>query len=906
MTKQIHVLKYKDACVHVVDQTYFDTPDPEDECYLALVTIPSPKITSVQKTPSGVNNAGDTCDVAPPVEPEIPLEYRDLAAAFDLGEVTLPEHGPQDLAIDLVDGKIPPMGTLYNLSESELLVVQKYVKDMTEKGLIRPSTSPTGAPILFAKKKDGTLRLCVDYRRLNDHTVKNAYPLPLINEMLDRIALSVIYLTLDLKDAYWLIRIKRGDEWKTAFRTRYGLFEYLVMPFGLSNAPGTFQAHVNKCFSDMLDIFVQIFLDDFLIYSASKEEHVQHVRAVLKRCIEKKLRVNLKKCKFHTDRVEFLGYEVTPTGVNMILDRVQTIREWLSPTHVKSLQSFLGFCNFYRSFIHDYSEIATPLTNLTKKGLTWQWTKEADDAFIRLKNAFCTGKIVRHFNPKLPIILETDASDFAISGVLSQVHSDGTYPVGYFSRKLKAAELNYDTHDKELLAIIESLKGWRHFTMETPEPIQIMTDHNNLKYFMSTKELNCRQVRWAQFLADFNFVLSHRPGKDNVLADALSRREQDELDIGDKEQMKKCLLPSYLFASIQNKDKVVKEQSQMEKEIAEYNLSDEYFLSTMQWMHSFRDKNRSDHPPNSGRLSKLEMTSADDDLTDEGFFVEDGLLYYQDRLYVPKVMRVVIMRSRHDTLAAGHFGSRKTAHLIERDYWWPKMSEDVKHYVTTFDVCQRSKASRRKYSGTLQPLPVPSERWQVVTMDFITDLPECRSYDSICTVVDRFTKMAHFWPCNKTITAEQTALLYIDKVWRLHGFPVQIISDRGTQFASELWDNLLSRMGVQRVMSTAYHPETDGQSERVNGVINQYLRVYCTYLQDDWVDLLATAEFSYNNSWQAAPFIANFGRNPSFDSGEAKSFTDVPSELADRLYEVREFISKNLEKAREDQKRFAD
>lgn len=198
----------------------------------------------------------------------------------------------------------------------------------------------------------------------------------------------------------------------------------------------------------------------------------------------------------------------------------------------------------------------------------------------------------------------------------------------------------------------------------------------------------------------------------------------------------------------------------------------------------------------------------------------------------------------------------------------------------------------------------------MVTIDFITDLPECRGYDSICTMVDRFTKMAHFWPCHKTITAEQTALLYIAKVWRLHGFPAQIISDRGTQFASKLWDNLLSRMGIQRVISTAYHPETDGQSERVNGVINQYLRVYCTYLQDDWVDLLATAEFSYNNSWQASikttPFIANFGRNLLFDSGEAKSFTDTPSELADRLYEIRDFISKNLEKAREDQKRFAD
>ena len=435
---------------------------------------------------------------------------------------------------------------------------------------------------------------------------------------------------------------------------------------------------------------------------------------------------------------------------------------------------------------------------------------------------------------------------------MSQVHPDGTFPVGYFSRKLKAAKLNYDTHNKELLAIIESLKGWRHFTMETSEPVKIMTDHNNLKYFMTTKELNRRQVRWAQFLADYNFVLEHRPGKLNVIADALSRREQDELDIGDKEHMKQCLLPSHLFALIQSKDKMVEELSELEKQIAEANANDEYFLLTVKWMYTFKDVNRPQYPPNSGRLSKLVATPADDELTDEGFFEEDGLLYYQERLYVPKDMRLVIMKSRHDLLAAGHFGTKKTAHLIERDYWWPHMGTDIKHYVLTCDTCQRTKSSRRKYSGTLQPLPVPSERWQVVTMDFITDLPECKNYDSICTVVDRFTKMAHFWPCNKSITAEQTALLYIDKVWRIHGFPKQIISDRGTQFVSEMWETLLARMGVKRSMSTAYYPETDGQSERVNGVINRYLRVYCTYLQDDWVDLLATAEFSYNNSWQAS------------------------------------------------------
>lgn len=298
---------------------------------------------------------------------EIPKEYRDLAQAFSDGEHTLPAHSPHDLGIDTKDNKVPAIGPLYSLSEAEQQVVQKYVKDMMAKGLIRPSKSPCGAPILFARKKDGSLRLCVDYRKLNDLTIKNVYPLPLIDEMLDRLGSAKFFTLLDLKDAYWLVRIREGDEWKTAFRTCYGLFEYLIMPFGLSNAPSNFQAHVNRCFNDMIDQFLQVYMDDFLVYSKTFEEHVQHVRKVLQQVIDSNMKVLLKKCIFHTNKVQFLGYEVSTTGVNMLPDRVKCINEWKEPTDVKSLQSFLGFCNFYRSFIPRYSEIAAPLTNLTQK-----------------------------------------------------------------------------------------------------------------------------------------------------------------------------------------------------------------------------------------------------------------------------------------------------------------------------------------------------------------------------------------------------------------------------------------------------------------------------------------------------------------------------------------------------------
>ncbi|PRP72900.1 retrotransposable element protein, partial [Planoprotostelium fungivorum] len=491
-----------------------------------------------------------------------------------------------------------------------------------------------------------------------------------------------------LKNAYWLVRIKKGDEWKTAFRTRYGLFEYLVMPFGLSNCPGNFQAKVNSTFSDMIDVFVQIYLDDFLIYSQSREEHVQHVRRVLKRVIDHKLSVNLKKCEFHSQKVKFLGYEVTPDGIHMCADRVESIRNWAPPVNLKALQSFLGFCNFYRGFIRNYSSIVTPMTNMTRKDVECKWTPHLQKSFEDLKEAFVTADVCRHFDPSLPIVLETDASDFAISGVLSQRHKDGLHPVGFMSKKMQPAELNYDTHDKELLAIIESLKGWRHYTMETSTPFEIITDHNNLKYFMTSKSL--------QFLSDFNFTLSHRPGKENIVADALSRREQDELDIGDRQNQRKCLLPPHLFAVIDaNVQTESTSYTHIEKMLREAYQDDQYYNDGMQWMNDY------------------------------GFHVNDDLLFYEEQLYVPEKLRLVIMNTTRPSR----------------------------------DILVRTKLKNwsEETTGLLQPLEVPSDRWTSVTIDFMVELPECQGFNAIMVVVDRFTKMSHFIPCKNTITSEEAA-----------------------------------------------------------------------------------------------------------------------------------------------------
>jgi hypothetical protein len=412
-----------------------------------------------------------------------------------------------------------------------------------QRGWIRESKSPAGAPILFAKKKDGTLRLCVDYRGLNAVTIKNRYPLPLIQESLDRLATAVIFSKIDIRDAYHRMRIREGDEWKTAFRTRYGHYEYTVVPFGLTNAPAAFQAYINTALGGLLDVSCIVYLDDILIFSQSEEEHTKHVTEVLERLLEYKLYAKLSKCEFHTRSTEFLGFIVSTNGVSVDEERVRSIQEWPEPASVRDIRIFMGFINYYRRFIHQFSKKAAPLNSLTQKmpgqargghaqrkeeSVTLDIGPEGRKAFQNLKDSFLSIPILSHYNPSYPTRVETDASGRAISGILSQLvpGRDGKAqwrPIAFHSRRMKPEEGRYDTHNRELLAIVDSLKVWRHYLESTVDPFELYIDYDNLRWFMKTKELSKRQVRWAEKLAEYYFDVVYRPGVLNP-ADGPSRR----------------------------------------------------------------------------------------------------------------------------------------------------------------------------------------------------------------------------------------------------------------------------------------------------------------------------------------------------------------------------------------------
>ena len=396
----------------------------------------------------------------------IPAEYHEFAKVFSKKEAeALPEHRSYDHMIPLQEGATPPFArTSYSLSPKELEVLDKYIKDNLRKGFIRHSQSPAAAPILFVKKPDGSLRLCVDYRGLNKVTIKNRYPLPLIGELMDKCGGARYFTSFDMRDGYNLLRMAKGEEWKTAFRCRYGLYEYCVMPFGLCNAPGTFQHFANDKFRDFLDDFLVIYLDDLLIYSKTLEEHKRHVRLVLERLQEAGLYVKPQKCQFHIKKVSFLGFMISSDGIHMDPAKVEAILGWERPKSAHDTLVFLGFANFYRRFIKNYSKIAAPLTNLTRKEAKFKWSPEAEEAFSSLKHAFCSAPILRHFDQTKPAIIEVDASDFAYGGVLSQYHDGILHPCAFISKKFTAAELNYEIYDKEMLAIVKCMYDhWRHY-----------------------------------------------------------------------------------------------------------------------------------------------------------------------------------------------------------------------------------------------------------------------------------------------------------------------------------------------------------------------------------------------------------------------------------------------------------
>ncbi|GJV58068.1 reverse transcriptase domain-containing protein [Tanacetum coccineum] len=695
-------------------------------------------------------------------------EFEDVFPEDLLG---LPPQRQVEFRIDLVPGATPIAKSPYRLAPSEMQELSGQLQELQDKGFIRPSHSPWGAPVLFVKKKDGSLRMCIDYRELNKLTVKNRYPLPRIDDLFDQLQGSRFFSKIDLRSGYHQLRVHEDDIPKTAFRTRYGHFEFTVMPFGLTNAPAVFMDLMNRVCKPYLDKFVIVFIDDILIYSKTKEDHEVHLGLVLELLRNEKLYAKFSKCEFWLQEVHFLGHVVNQNGIHVDPSKIEAVKNWKTPTTPSEIRSFLGLAGYYRRFIANFSKIAKPLTSLTQKNQKYVWGVEQEEAFQTLKNNLCDAPILTLPDGVEDFVVYCDASNQGL----------------------------------ELGAVVFALKTWRHYLYGTKSVIY--TDHKSLQHIFDQKELNMRQRRWIELFSDYECEIRYHPGKANVMADALSRKER--------------LKPIRVRAMAMIVHIGMREMIQVAQSEA---------------------------------------------LRQENILMEN--------LHGLGGMRTVVMDEAHNSKYSVHPRADKMYYDLRDSTEW---------------------------------------KWDKITMDFITKLPRSKSgHDTIWVIVDRLTKSAHFLAIREDYSSEKLAKIYVDEISRVTWSPLSIISDRDGRFTSRCWQTVQKALGMRVDMSTAYHPQMDGQSEHTIQTLEDMLRACVIDFGGSWDVHLPLAEFSYNNSYhlstRCAPFEALYGkmcRSPVLWAEIGESSLIGP-ELVQEMTDKVALIKEKLKAARDRQKSYAD
>ncbi|CAN6347636.1 unnamed protein product [Urochloa humidicola] len=746
----------------------------------------------------------------------VPLEIARLLQEFqDVFQEPkgLPPSRAVDHAIPLFDDAKPVNQRPYRLPYHQKTAMEQLIQQLLQAHMIRPSVSPYSSPVILVKKKDGTWRLCVDYRQLNSKTVKNKYPIPIIEDLLDELFGAQVFSKIDLRSGYHQIKMKPEDIQKTAFTTHLGHFEYVVMPFGLTNAPATFQTLMNTVLAQFLRKFALVFFDDILIYSSSLKDHVSHLRSILEALRENQLYAKLSKCSFAQSEIEYLGHVINAQGVATDPSKIEIIKKWPSPTSVTELRAFLGLAGYYRRFIKGYGIICKPLFNALKKN-AFQWTDEQEEAFSQIKEIMSAPPVLALPDFTKPFILETDASGSGIGAVLMQ----NGKPISFLSKTLGPKASAASTYEKEALAILEALKKWKHYLASTS--VIIRTDQQSLKYIHDQRLVEGVQHKLLIKLLGFNYTVEYKKGKENTVADALSRATHTSEILA-------------LSAAI---------PVWMEQVTSSYE-QDQHCLQM---------------------ISKLSI----DGQAIPNYSLHNGILRYKGKLVIGANadLRKQLITTFHSSVFGGHSGERATYKRLQLIFHWPCMLQQVKEFVQQCPVCQKNKSENIPYPGLLAPLPVPEMAWTHVSMDFIEGLPKSQGKDVILVVVDRFTKYAHFIALSHPYSAQHVVNAYMENVFKLHGLPKVMVTDRDPIFTSTVWQSMFKSLQVELHLSSAYHPQTDGQTERVNQCLENYLRCMCFASPKRWFHWLSLAEWWYNTSYHTSlnmtPFQALYGYTP--------------------------------------------
>jgi hypothetical protein len=780
-------------------------------------------------TPSESSDQKETQESIPP------QYHRHWRVFSEEAAQRFPPSRLDDHAIELKPGAPAKLDCkLYRQTEKELEALKVYIDENLAKGYIVETNSPYASPVFFRAKKDGKLRPIVDYRALNAWTVRDVYPLPLIGGIIDQLQGKKIFTKADLRWGFNNIRIKEEDQWKAAFKTPYGLFKPRVLPFGMNNAPSTFCRAMSRLLWPLLNKYpteLFVYMDDILIATGDDvERHRQIVHEVLDLLEEESYFLRPAKCEFEQRSITYLGIIVDGDQLKPDPKKTSALKDWPRTLHtVKEVRSILGVLGYQRPFIPNFANIARPLVALTKKDHPFLWTTECKKALDSLIATILNNPALHQPDLSRPFFLQVDASAFATGAILTQKDDRGKHvTVGFHSQTFNEAERNYDIHDREFLAVFRGLTHHRHLLLSSPFPTTVFTDHKNLEYYRHPRHINRRVARYIPQLADYDFILVHFPGTANK-SDALSRRPDYPQGSEDNDNI--TVLPPHLFARAAT-------------------------------FSSVDDRTRACQLRQPDLLKKWATTFP--------LKVINDLYWYGDRLVVVDdlPLRRGVISLYHDSPTAGHPGISNTAWAIARDYWWPNLKQTITEYIKGCHVCQSRKNNPSKPKPPL--FPITSDNFTLpftsVAMDFIVKLPMSEGYDSVLTITDTFSKACIFLPCNETIDAAGVALLYATYVLPHYGLPSRIISDRDPRFMATIIQELCRILSIQHNASTAYRPQTDGQSERSNQKLEQYFRIFTNFHQTNWRHLLPLAQFTFN-AWpnattKKAPFELIMGHIP--------------------------------------------
>jgi transposase InsO family protein len=806
---------------------------------------------------------------------ELLTRYSDVFSSgdHDIGRTDLVSH-----SIPVLPESAPIKQAPRRLGPEKELEVEKQIEGLLDRGMIEPGDGAWASPVVLVRKKDSTWRFCVDYRRLNDITVKDAYPLPRIDDTLDALAGSQYFSTLDLLSGYWQVPLDTDAQEKSAFVTRGGLWKWKVLPFGLTSATATFERLMEMVLRGLHWKTLLIYLDDVIVFSNSLEEHCDRLAEVFQRLRSAGLKLKPSKCELFRTKVNYLGHVVSSQGVSTDPDKVKAVQEWPTPQCLTQLKAFLGTVGYYRRYIPDYATIAKPLTRLTSKKLAKDWDDECNEAFKKLKESLVSAPVLGYPDPALPYVLDTDASKWAVGAVLSQVQEGRERVIAYFSKTFSPAELNYCTTRKELLAVIKAIKHFRPYLYG--RKFTLRTDHASLIWLCKRSQPSDQVARWLESLAEMDYKVIHRPGSKHSNADGLSRsccedcKQCQRVEKRDGGPTRREVEEVILNQNPPNTDQLEAPPAMNQVTVCPVNARTTADVISLQKTGDLGKIYQAVHDKvilpdreiqlGSWELQRWHKMIGNLRIRDDGILeVRLGLSRPQWVTACPQSIRKTVIWETH---SLAHQGIDRTTKRLLMHWYWPGATAEVRRQVRSCEVCQSAKHSSVPTSGNRQRLHA-GRPWQTVAVDLVGPLPETeRGNVWILVYSDHFTRWQDAIPIKDGSAAVVAAALETH-VFNVFGLPERLHSDQGAQFESALMAELCKLMRINKSHTTPYHPQGNGVVERNNKALGDSLRALLLGQDQEQWDLLVPH------------IMRTFRATPHRSTGETPNFMMLGREL---------------------------